>query len=163
MPQYTEGVQQTVFPEGDYNFTIDDAGEKESKAGNTMIELTITAVTDDFKDSSCVYDNLVFTPKAFFHIDEFRVATGDTLVEGQTVSLEAEDCVGRRGRAHLIVDTYNGKAKNKIGAYLPPTGSKGAVPVTPAAPVMPPPGGGSAATGGSSPDPKDIPFACDRG
>jgi Protein of unknown function (DUF669) len=166
MPQYTAGVPQTVLPEGDYNFTVVDAGEKQSKSsGNTMIELQLEFVTDDFISSSMVYDNLVFTPKAFFHIDEFRVATGDTLVEGQTVSLEAEDCVDRRGRAHLIVDAYNGKTKNKVSQYLPPSAGKGAVPVTPVSPVTPSPAvpTDSAAVDGASPDPKDIPFACDRG
>ena len=40
MPEYTTGVQQ-VAPDGDYDFVVDDAGEKESSKGNPMIELQL--------------------------------------------------------------------------------------------------------------------------
>jgi hypothetical protein len=40
MPEYETGVQE-VLPEGDYDFVVDDAGEKESSKGNPMIELQL--------------------------------------------------------------------------------------------------------------------------
>jgi hypothetical protein len=40
MPLYTSGGgSQDILPEGDYQFTVDDAGEKESAKHNPMIEL----------------------------------------------------------------------------------------------------------------------------
>jgi hypothetical protein len=100
MPEYTTGVQQ-VLPEGDYEFVVDDAGEKESSKGNPMIELQLLVEHDGAQVR--VYDNLAFVESAFWKIDVFRFATGDELVEGQTVNFEAEDCIGRRGKCHLYV------------------------------------------------------------
>jgi hypothetical protein len=67
-----------------------------------------------------VFDHLVFTEKSSWKIDDFRAATGEKLVEGQRVTLEAEDCVDRKGRCHLIIDSYDGRTRNKVAAYLPP-------------------------------------------
>jgi hypothetical protein len=67
-----------------------------------------------------VFDHLVFTEKSSWKIDDFRAATGEKLVEGQRVIIEAEDCVDRKGRCHLIIDSYDGRTRNKVDAYLPP-------------------------------------------
>jgi hypothetical protein len=138
MPEYQTGVQQ-ILPEGDYDFTVDDAGEKESSKGNPMIELQLKI------GSVRVFDQLVFTRNAFWKIDQFRICTGDELVEGQKVNFEAEDCIDRKGRCHLYVDTYEGRSRNKVDAYLPPTDGESQPRIS---------GGGS---GGSEPD--DISFA----
>jgi len=102
-----------------------------------------------------VFDNLVFSEKAFWKIDEFRVATGEKLVEGQKVNFEAEDCVDRKGRCHLFVDVYEGRSRNKVEAYLPPS--------TPAAQAGPNPAGPTGSGGGSGGEPDDINFSPDRG
>lgn len=117
MPEYTTGVQQ-VLPDGDYDFVVDDAGEKESSKGNPMIELQLLVEHDGAKVR--IFDNLVFVEAAFWKIDAFRVSTGEKLVEGQKVTFEAEDCLDRRGRCHLYLDTYEGRTRNKVDTYLPP-------------------------------------------
>ena len=121
MPEYTTGVQE-VAPEGDYDFNVDDAAEKESSKGNPMIELQILI---NYKgDQIRIFDNLVFTQNASWKIYQFRVSTGEKLIEGQKVNFEAEDCIDRKGRCHVCVDTYEGRTRNKVAAYLPPATSK---------------------------------------
>jgi hypothetical protein len=144
MPQYTSGGGHDVLPEGDYDFVVDDAGEKESAKHNPMIELQLVVTHNG--TSVRVFDNLVFTKAAFWKIDQFRSCTGDTLVEGAEVNFEAEDCIDRKGRCHLIVDTYEGRSRNKVDAYLPPA-------IASKEPQQAISGGGS---GG---DPDDISFA----
>ena len=117
MPEYLTGVQEVV-PENDYDFVVDDAVEKESSKGNPMIELQLDIEHNGHHIR--VFDHLVFTRNAFWKIDDFRFCTGEKLVEGQRVNFEAEDCIGRKGRCHLCVDTYEGKTRNKVSAYLPP-------------------------------------------
>jgi hypothetical protein len=146
MPEYTTGVQQAV-PEGDYYFTVDDAGEKESQKGNPMIELQLLVEHDGAEVR--VFDNLVFVEAAFWKIDAFRVSTGEKLVEGQKVNFEAEDCIGRRGRCHLYVDTYEGRTRNKVDAYLPPEEGIKNVPAK---------AGASGGSGSFSEEPDDINF-----
>ena len=107
-----------MLPEGDYDLVVDDAGEKESIKGNPMIELQLAIEHNGIRVR--VIDHLVFTRNAFWKIDAFRVCTSEKLVKGQRVNFEAEDCIGRKGRCHLCVDTYEGKTRNKVSAYLPP-------------------------------------------
>jgi hypothetical protein len=141
MPLYTSGVHD-ILPEGDYDFVVDDAGEKESAKHNPMIELQLIATHNG--TSVRVFDNLVFTQNAFWKIDQFRQCTGDTPVEGEQVDFRAEDCIDRKGRCHLIVDTYEGRSRNKVHAYLPPaTASQQKI----------------SRGGGGNSDPDDIPFA----
>jgi hypothetical protein len=124
MPEYTSS-RTGVIPENDYPFVVDDAVEKESRRGTPMIEVQLEI---DYNGTKVrVFDHLVFTQYAFWKIDQFREATGEQLVENQKVILEAEDCIGRTGHCHLIIDTYEGKTRNKVDAYLPP-------PVIPSAP-----------------------------
>jgi hypothetical protein len=143
MPEYTTGAAQIV-PEGDYNFVVDEAGEKTSQKGNAMIEIQLLVEHDGAKVR--VFDNLVFTQKAFFKIDEFRRATGEKLKEGEKVNFEAEDCVDRKGKVHLYVDEFEGRVRNKVDCYLPPDQPPGTVPTR------------STRKRGSSKDPDDIPF-----
>ena len=84
IPQYETGVQE-VLPEGDYDFVVDDAGEKESTRGNAMIELQLAIEHDGSRVR--VFDHLVFTRNAFWKIDAFRICTGEKLVEGQKINL----------------------------------------------------------------------------
>jgi hypothetical protein len=119
MPEYTQGAVQ-VLPEGDYKFVVDDAGEKESKQHNPMIELQLLVYPEPTKPGIRIFDNLVFTENAYWKIDAFRICTGETLTEGQKVSFEADDCIDRQGRVYLIVETYEKRTRNKVGEYLPP-------------------------------------------
>ena len=118
MPTYTQGVDMTL-PEGIYDFVVADANDKQSQSGNDMIELQLIIKGPDGQENK-VYDNLVFTPKAFWKIDTFRLCTGDKLVAGQSVEFDATDCLERTGKCHVIVDKYEGRERNKVGEYLEP-------------------------------------------
>jgi hypothetical protein len=66
------------------------------------------------------FDHLVFTESAFWKIDAFRAATGETVTPEQEVEIRADDLIGRTGRARLTVEEFNGRKRNKIAAWLPP-------------------------------------------
>jgi hypothetical protein len=119
MPSYTQGLDVTV-PEGIYDFTVADANEKMSQSsGNDMIELQLIVKGPDGEEVK-IFDNLVFSPKAFWKIDMFRVCTGDKLVAGQSVEFNAEDCLDRTGKCCVIIDKFEGRERNKVKEYLDP-------------------------------------------
>ena len=105
--------------EGEYNFIVAKATEKESEKGNAMIELQLQIETDD-DDGLLVFDYLVFTRRLYAHIDDFWESTGDVIKKGEKVTLEAEDCQDRRGRVRLYVEEYQDKLSNKVKKYLKP-------------------------------------------
>ena len=119
MPEYTTGHDETL-PEGSYLFTVVDATERTSQSGNTMIELELMVKRPDGKNRIRLYDHLTFTPKSFWKIDAFRIATGEKLTPGHTVSFEAEDCIDRDGKVWLTVENFQGRNRNKVGEYLDP-------------------------------------------
>jgi hypothetical protein len=82
-----------------------------------MIELLLRIMTNGTK-GPLVIDNLVFTPKAFWRIDQFRQATGETLIPGQVVVFNADDAIDRKGRVILTVDSFNGRDRNKVAKYV---------------------------------------------
>jgi Protein of unknown function (DUF669) len=125
------------LPDGsEWEFVVENAQEKESKAGNPLIELCLRILNGTGK-GHLVYDILTFTKKAFFRIDQFRLATGDKLVPGEEVAFEAEDCLNRRGRVVLKIDNFQGQARNKVDFYVTDQ---------------------QAAKTGSSGEPSDMPF-----
>jgi hypothetical protein len=119
MPTYksAEPTSRPDFvPAGDYTVEILNAEESVSKQGNEMIELKLK-----IEPSGVIcFDNLVFTPNAFWKIDAFRAATGETVVADEEVDIDCDDLIGRTGRARLIVDDYNGRKRNKVVAWLAP-------------------------------------------
>ena len=121
MPSYkaSEPTSRPDYVEaGDY--TIEILGAEESisqKNRNEMIELKLKVEPS----GAIVYDNLVFTSSAFWKIDAFRAATGETVTPDEDVEIIADDLIGRTGRARLIVEEYNGKKRNKVAAWLVPT------------------------------------------
>jgi hypothetical protein len=118
MPQYTSGLDVTL-PEGIYDFVVADANDKRSTNGNDMIELQLIIKGENSQEVR-IFDNLVFTPKAFWKIDMFRLCTGDKLVKGQSCDFDATDCLDRTGKCFVIVDKYEGRERNKVGEYLDP-------------------------------------------
>jgi uncharacterized protein DUF669 len=116
MPTYEVGYNETLS-EGSYPFVVIDANEKQSQSGNEMIELQLLVKGPNGNELR-VFDHLVFTPKSYWKIDAFRVATGEKLVPGQTVSLEPEDCVDREGKVFLTVEKFEGRERNKVQEYL---------------------------------------------
>jgi hypothetical protein len=84
-----------------------------------MIELQIRILNGSDK-GPLIFDNLVFTEKAFWKIDQFREATGEKLVPGQRVIFNADDCINRRGRVVVTIDSYQGRSRNKVDHYVLP-------------------------------------------
>ena len=130
MPTY-KSSEPTIRPDfveaGDY--TVEVIGAEESisqKSHNEMIELKLKVEPS----GSILFDNLVFVPNAFWKIDSFRASTGETVTPDEDVDIIADDLIGRKGRARLIVEEYNGKKRNKVAAWLlpQPEEKKGDVP-----------------------------------
>lgn len=119
MPEYVTGSGQKTYPEGDYPFKINDAQLKESSTKNQMIELELI-ISAGGEEPITVTDYLVFSENAYWKIDAFRQATGEVLAGGEKVSFEAEDCIDRTGWCKLEIDTYQGRSRNKVAAYLDP-------------------------------------------
>lgn len=117
MPTY-KSSEPTSRPDfvsaGDYTVEILNAEESISKQGNDLIELKLKIEPS----GAICFDNLVFTPNAFWKIDAFRAATGEKVVPDEEVNIECDDLIGRTGRARLIVEEYNGRKRNKITAWL---------------------------------------------
>ncbi|MEI8309326.1 MAG: DUF669 domain-containing protein [Verrucomicrobiota bacterium] len=124
MPSYksSEPTSRPDFvPAGDYTVEILNAEESVSKQGNDMIELKLKIEPT----GAICFDNLVFTPNAFWKIDAFRASTGESVVPDEEVNIECDDLLGRTGRARLIVEEYNGRKRNKVAAWLAREISKG--------------------------------------
>jgi hypothetical protein len=125
MPEYVSGTDNEILPDGtEVEFHVENASERESANGNEMIELELR-IPNGAGKGPLVFDNLTFVPKSYWKVDAFRLATGETLVPGQKVVLNAVDCVDRKGRAVLKVETWQGKSRNKIDYYVVPGQSAG--------------------------------------
>lgn len=117
MPTYksSEPTSRPDFvPAGDYTVEILNAEESVSKQGNDLIELKLKIEPS----GAICFDNLVFTPNAFWKIDAFRAATGETVVPDEDVNIECDELIGRTGKARLVVEEYNGRKRNKVAAWL---------------------------------------------
>jgi hypothetical protein len=116
MPSYTANTP-TERPDhveaGDYEVEVVDAIETMSKSGHEMIELKLKTFAGSY-----LYDFLVFIPTAFWKIDSFRAATGESVAAEQEVEITPDDLIGRTGRARLALEEYNGRKRNKVVAWL---------------------------------------------
>ena len=116
MPSYNANTP-TERPDhvepGDYEVEVVDAIETISKGGHEMIELKLKTSAGSY-----LYDFLVFIPSAFWKIDAFRAATGESVTPEQDVEIVADDLIGRTGKARLTVEEYNGRKRNKVAAWL---------------------------------------------
>lgn len=129
MPRYKAGdpTQQPILivPKGEYTLKVVDAEEVDSKAGNEMIKLKLGVMNEDGTISPFIFDNLVFTEKAFWKIDQFLNGAGQHPGVGEDIDLTAGDCVGMIVRAEVDVDLYKkskddpGRQQNRITAYIP--------------------------------------------
>lgn len=116
MPTYRASIP-TERPDhvepGEYQVEVVDAAETMSKRGHDMIELKLKT-----PQGSYLYDFLVFTETAFWKIDAFRAATGEQVTPGQDVEIAGDDLIGRRGKARLVVEEYDGRKRNKVASWL---------------------------------------------
>ena len=126
------------LPAGDYPVTIVEASETVSRStGADMIKLTLDAESPDGTQSTKVFDYLVASASSAWKIDAFRRALGYEVVQGEPVELAAEDLVGRTLRARLKVEEFNGRANNKVEAWLAPLAASGNAPAPAPAPASP--------------------------
>jgi hypothetical protein len=116
MPSYKSGqTSDGLLPEGDYPFTVEKALLKESKQGNPMIEIWLR-----LPQGALAIDQLVFVQSCAWTIDQFRISIGEIIVPDEEVDIQPADLLGATGTAHVIVETWEGKKRNKIGSYLEP-------------------------------------------
>jgi len=121
-------------PEGDYDFTVQNAKANVSKKGNDMIELELE-VKVGRNQTITVYDHLVAVKSSLWKVHSFCEAIG---YDFQTDELLPEHCLERQGRAHFIFGSPNqeGRQYLRVDRYLVPTGAtkepqKGELPQAP--------------------------------
>ena len=145
MPSYrsSEPTARPDFVEpGEYTVEVVNAEETVSQKGSDMIELKLRVQPS----GATMFDHLVFMESAFWKIDSFRAATGESVTPDEEVDINADDLIGRTGRARLTVEEFNGRKRNKIAAWLPPK------------PAMPAPAATSATAAAKPKDDDNIPF-----
>jgi hypothetical protein len=100
---------------GDYDVTVIEALETISKSSGTdMIKLNL-----EVDGHGCrLFDYLIAAESSAWKIDAFRRSIGDKVVEGEEVELSASTLIGRRARARLKTEEFNGKINNKVDLWL---------------------------------------------
>ena len=151
-----EAPKSYHLPAGDYPVTIVEASETVSRStGADMIKLTLDAESPDGTQSTKVFDYLVASASSAWKIDAFRRALGHEVVQGEPVELAAEDLVGRTLRARLKVEEFNGRANNKVEAWLAPLAGSGNAPAPAPAPLPAPASPAAAPTTSTNPAQED--------
>jgi len=119
MPSY-KASEPSVAPEavkpGEYHCEIINAEEGKSQSGgNPIISLKLR-----LENEAVLYDRLVFTPSAFWKIDSFRAAIGQKVIPDEEVNIEADELVGQTARIRVVNETYEGRQRSKVAAWLMP-------------------------------------------
>jgi hypothetical protein len=137
MPHYTyddpEDRQMTVVKPGEYDFVIAEvfAFETSKNTGAEYLPIKL-----HIKPEGTVFDNLVFTDRAKFRIDQLLKSIGKAPAPGSAVDFDDPSwLVGCKGRCRLKVEEYNGQKRNKVDAYLFTPGAVMGRKVTSAAPA----------------------------
>jgi hypothetical protein len=121
MPSYTydepKEPEYVLLPEGEHDFTITEVYAFEnSKNGNEM--LPVRLVIKSGNDNVGVTDNLVFTEKAKFRIDQLLKSIGRNPAPGAAVDFNNPGWLrGMKGRCYIKHEHYNGKDYNKVAGY----------------------------------------------
>ena len=119
MPTY-KASEPSVAPEavkpGEYSCEIINAEEGKSQSGgNPIISLKLR-----LENEAVLYDRLVFTSSAFWKIDSFRASIGQTVVPDEEVNIEADELIGKTARIRVVNETYEGRQRSKVAAWLAP-------------------------------------------
>jgi hypothetical protein len=102
MPSYKQSEPKSgafLVEPGVYAIEIVKAAEKTSQNGNPMISLTMEIKLPGGAVGPTVWDNLVFTPKASWKIDQVLASIGRAIVPGEDCNVEADDLIGMDGVA----------------------------------------------------------------
>ena len=96
---------------------IETAVDAVSKAGNEMLQLEVKVGPLTFKSW------VVFTAKNSRNVAEFAIAIGKRVVEGKTLVIETEDCIGKIAKVELgagdRISEKTGKPYLEIKRWLP--------------------------------------------
>ena len=131
MASYTAGkpdAPRELLEPGDYDCVVVAAEETVSSKGNDMIKLQAQALNAEGEEiqGALLYEYLVFSEKAFFKIDQFRLSCGEEITEGEEVDIQADDLIGCKCRVRVIVgDNGKGSDRNEIDCFLPPEEKEG--------------------------------------
>jgi hypothetical protein len=116
-------VSRALAPGGPYPAKIVEAVERESKAGNPMIELRVKV-----GGAGCsveIRDYLVFTANNLGALTQFAAAIGLRVPthEGESLCIEADDCLGQRALVEIgnsdRVSPKTGNPYLEITKWLP--------------------------------------------
>ena len=110
--------EQVSIKPGVHSAIIDDAAEAVSNAGNEMLKLKV-------KVGSLTFNSwVVFTTKNSRNVAEFATSIGKKVVEGKTLTIETEDCIGKTATVELgegeRINEKTGKPYLEIKRWLPP-------------------------------------------
>ena len=113
-------ARQFHLDPGEYSFEVVEAVEKQSKAGNDMIEVNLRFI-DGFTAVN-VKDWLV--SKVSWKVEQFMLGIGmkDVFESGE---VSPDMLIGRGGVAELGIREHEGKFYNEVGKYIDPAEGNG--------------------------------------
>lgn len=110
--------EQVSIKPGVHQAVIEDATEAVSNAGNEMLKLRVKVGSLNFNSW------VVFTTKNSRNVAEFATSIGKKVVEGKTLTIETEDCIGKTATVELgegeRINDKTGKPYLEIKRWLPP-------------------------------------------
>ncbi len=124
-----------LLPEGNYQGTIDNAEEKESSGGNSMIVLRV-GVYDNEGNKRIITDRLILIESMQWKLFDF-CESADLMDRYESGELSANDCIERTVHCKVVRKKAEGEypEKNEIKTYyLPKGGNPKPAPVKAAAP-----------------------------
>lgn len=120
-----EEIEFLVLPDGEYTFDILEINEfQTSRAGNEMLPMKLQ-FSDGGGGKSSVFENLVFTEKAIFKINQFLACIG--VPKGTRINFRDPDVIKylrvKKGRAILTSEDYTAKSgrvvsKNVVASFV---------------------------------------------
>jgi hypothetical protein len=114
--------ESMLIPDGDYDFEVISATQKNSKANNPMIELKLKIWDSEGKERT-VFDYLMSsTDSMLYKLRHFCVATKMEQIF-DSGKLTDQDCIGKSGKVRIFVQQdKSGKyqPKNAVKDYLTP-------------------------------------------
>ena len=119
-------VEYEPVEEGDYEFVVMNAEETTSQSGNEMIALALQVHVNGRKEPITVLDYLVNTPQSLWVLKDFCNAVSPR-IDFDAGQLQAANCIGLTGTAHLVLGEENSKGKRymEVERYIVPEENSG--------------------------------------
>lgn len=113
---------------GDYDFSVYEAEDTVSAAGNEMLKLTIHILLGDGKHRT-VFDYILASESGAWKARHFAESVR-MLNEYEQGNLDPDFMIGRAGRLKLKIKPASGQyaAGNQVADYLPPSDGRAAAP-----------------------------------